>query len=599
MPVNPPDALLRARLRLEELPFYTLLSDWSWHPTGGRWTLRCRLEVQPGGLIPAESEWFILADEDYPWGEIEIHPSKDRGLVNTFPHQSHNAVGDSRVPWRDGKICAQTSLRFSGRRAYDVEPMSVEDRLTWRVTRAKDWLEAAARGDLARRGEPFELPDFPAGAVHGLGFIEDADSFRFWSGSDCQYGVATVVQPQDVDTCTVIADFKNERERIVRTIEYGSILSGRSLRKTIALWCRVPACPVLPPWQAPTTLGELRAVFNDQGADFDQILSGLAHLIRDGKRHMVLIGFPMPLVVGGENCVYHWQGLRLPVLSHGKLNGHRPLEVNFARNDAKTVLADKAPIDWVPSRNWADEQIRTRGHVDARLADESILVLGAGAVGAAVAELLVRQGCKHVVTMDGETLDIGNLCRHSLTVRHLYRNKAESVASRLNEISPHSRATGIATPTHRATTSDQQHMEQCDVIIDCTGDDRVLNRLQRLSGSRARLFASLSLGVRAKRAFLFCVHAEQFPHDLFAKAVAPWLERELEEYKGLELPRDGIGCWSAAFPARADDVWLMSAAAVKWIETAVMKAPQQPELTVFEQQWYGDRFAGLKAMTGL
>jgi hypothetical protein len=45
-----------------------------------------------------------------------------------------------------------------------------------------------------------------------------------------------------------------------------------------------------------------------------------------------------------------------------------------------------------------------------------------------------------------------------------------------------------------------------------------------------------------------------------------------------------VGCWHPVFPARADDVWLFAAAAVKCLESAVLSPPSEPQLVVFEQQ---------------
>ena len=58
---------------------------------------------------------------------------------------------------------------------------------------------------------------------------------------------------------------------------------------------------------------------------------------------------------------------------------------------------------------------------------------------------------------------------------------------------------------------------------------------------------------------------------------------EREEYDLDELPRDGPGCWHPRHPARIDDVWMMSAAAVKLVEQAIDLPPKAPSLTVLEQ----------------
>lgn len=584
MAIQPPDELLRARRALDELPFYELVDDWTWKESIKKWVLKCRLTVGSAGLVPARTDWYILTDADYPWGEIEFHPAKDGGLHLTFPHQSYNGVGKAELPWRAGKICAQTSMRYAGRRAHDIEPFSITERLRWRVIRSKEWLEAAAAGRVAEKGEPFELPDFPRESLTTLGFIEDEESFRFWQEQPVKHGIATIGQPEGIARWFAVTSFLDARERPVRTVKYGSVLGQRSVRKAQAMWIRLPVIPVLSPWQAPATFGELRAIMSELGVDFDSFVFSLARHFRNGKHHMLLIGFPIPATVGGNAQRYHWQAMNLPILTHNKVNGFRPTEANFAMNDARTVLADGSCIDWITSRNWSEEQIRTRGRASAALTDAKILLIGAGAMGSSIAELLVREGCRRIVAVDGDILELGNLCRHSLSIQHIQIPKAESLAARLNDLSPHVTASGISHKFHECNEAERQQMAGCDIVVDCTGDDRVSHQLSIFAWGGNKLFMSISLGLQAHRLFVYCAHGSCFPHDDFAEKLSFWLNKELQEHRGFVLPREGAGCWSPVFPARSDDVWLMSSVAVKCMDAWATTPPHAPCLNVYAQE---------------
>ncbi len=580
----PPDNLLRARRRLDELPFYTLVDDWAWHESAGKWALCFALAVVPAGLIPAKTTWFMLADSDYPWGDIEIHPAKAGGIAYTFPHQSYNAVGKTDLPWRDGKICAQTPMRYSRRRAYDIEPYTIDERLQWCIIRAREWLEAAAAGQLNPMGEPFELPDFPRELIYsGLGFIEDAKSFQFWHEQTALHGVAVIARPEGDIQWAVITSFSDSRDRNIRSVKYGSMLSPRSRVEANAMWLRLPGIPVLPPWQAPATFGELRAVMTEHGVDFNDLVLSLAPRFRNSKRTLLLLGFPIPATVGGEGHRYHWQALRLPVLTHGKLNGYRPTEANYARNDILNILTDKVHIDWVISSNWDEEQIRTRGRASVHLTGAKILLLGCGAVGSSVAELLIREGCNQLLVVDGDILDTGNLCRHTLSLNHIYTHKASSLAARLNNLSPHAAVRCILLKAHDCSEAEWQQMAECSIIIDCTGDDRMVHQLSAFPWTEDKLFISISLGLHARRLFAFSVLGRKFPHDAFVEAMTPWLEKELQENSGLELPRERIGCWHPVFPACADDIWMMSAVSMKCIDAWSANPPHAPCMRVYEQ----------------
>ena len=68
---------------------------------------------------------------------------------------------------------------------------------------------------------------------------------------------------------------------------------------------------------------------------------------------------------------------------------------------------------------------------------------------------------------------------------------------------------------------------------------------------------------------------------------------------GEELPRDGTGCWHALMPARTDDIWIMTGAAVKTIEAAVVEPPTEPTLIVLEQHYVDGAFVGLRRLSEL
>jgi hypothetical protein len=224
--------------------------------------------------------------------------------------------------------------------------------------------------------------------------------------------------------------------------------------------------------------------------------------------------------------------------------------------------------------------------------------VGGGALGSSVAEVLVREGCRWLTVVDGDILYVGNLCRHTLSLRDVATPKADSLAASLSSISPHAAVHGIRGSFHGRTNAEQQQMAECDIVIDCTGDDRVAHQLGTFPWSGNKLFVSASLGLEARRLFLFAAQGKSFPHAEFVDSVTPWLQKELKEHKALQLPREGIGCWHPVFPARSDDVWLMSAVAAKCIDTWAVNPPSAPLLTVYERDQKGALFGGVRMVAG-
>jgi len=582
-----PPALHQASAVTDGMPGVRFLSDWQWNEAARCYQVRCRLSaaVVEDGPIPAMTEWYVSVDPDYPWGRIEFHPLKS-GLQLTFQHQSYNGLGSPDLPYREGKICLTLPTQALRRGALKHEPYSVEGRLAWYFERAQDWLIAASHDALALPGESFELPDFPVERRDvRVVFNEAAESFALWQASDGLVGTVELSGfEQHTQRFLLTTRFRSDKGHIIYEPCWEAQLRVRAGTVERGVWLRLKQPPVVWPWQAPTTWDELRtAVRRQQRQTIDQLVAQVAHHFRDGRSHILLVGFPLPEKVGGPADQLHWQPLYLPVLSHGRqsINGFRNNEVGYWERDRRIVLKEKRMNEWLASENWAAHEVSTRGRLPNPVAGARVLLLGAGAVGSVVAAQLVRAGLHELTIMDGDHLEIGNLVRHSLGLKDVGAMKATALADHLMDAAPHARIVALA--DHFPPRDPGLPLDSSSVVLDCTSDDLVLHKLATYPWPDERLFISLSLGYYARRLFCFVARGRSFPAEDFHRRLAPWLKRERSEYAAAELPRDGRGCWHPLFPARADDVWLMSAMAVKQVIASIARPPDQPELYVFEQ----------------
>jgi hypothetical protein len=332
------------------------------------------------------------------------------------------------------------------------------------------------------------------------------------------------------------------------------------------------------------------------GADPFGLLQDLVSKIRDGKGHVLLLGIPIPELVGGDAVQMHWQALKLPAISKGSdtAKGFRPNERGYWERDRVVVFNSRNTLKWVRSQNWERKELTSRGRLAEVFIDTTVLLIGGGALGGMVADLLVRGGLRHLTILDNDDLDAGNLGRHVLGMEDLGKGKAEALARKLNLTSPHANVESI--PTAFPPRSEEEHgrIDQHEVVVDCTGSDEALHLLEAYPWPHGKLFISLSLGMMGRRLYCFGSVADTFPHTAFRAAVGPWLLREREEYAGCKLPREGIGCWHPVFPARGEDVWLMAATAVKQVESFVLAAPEEPVIVIYEQILEGNQFNGLR-----
>ncbi len=598
---DPSPALLAGRRSLEGLEGVTLLDDWIWDNSTERWVLHCRLSpgIADGKSVPPETDWFMHIDPSYPWGTIKFYPSKANGITQTFQHQRYNGPGKDEVLWRTGDLCVATGVRVIGRQEYDAEPFDIHKRLRWNFTRALEWLRDASKDALIRNGEPFELPQYPRQKDYTVAFSEDVSTLADWQATKADVGFVKVYSLTDDSTVFFTTSFYSARGELLVTAKWGSALTDRKKDSSQALWFRFKSPLVLPPWQAPITWQDLKQASAAQGIDIIKSLESVVRRIRDGRRHFALLGFPIPNKRGEADCQMHWQPLLLPVFSYGQTTavGFRNNEIGYWYRDRTEVIFNELPLDWCIADNWNKKQISTRGRFDDHVASRQVLLVGAGTLGSCTAEMLVRGGLGSAVLIDGDTLSGGNLVRHTLDLDDVGKDKAPSLAEHLNLVSPHADIIPITAAFPPKNAKDVEQVQACSTIVETTGDDEVLHHLETFPWDADKLFVSLSIGFRAHRLFMFAARGRSFPQALFHKMVSPLLIQETQEYAGQEFPREGVGCWHPVFPARADDVWLLAAAGIKQLESYLVKPPDLPTLTVFEQTYDDGVFSGIRKIT--
>jgi hypothetical protein len=233
--------------------------------------------------------------------------------------------------------------------------------------------------------------------------------------------------------------------------------------------------------------------------------------------------------------------------------------------------------------------------VEARLRGSRVVIIGVGALGSLLAEILVRGGVNDMLLVDSDKLATGNLARHRLRMDALGELKAESLADDLNLSSPHARVKPYskALPLDMAKT--RELFADRDVVIDCTAENEPLHVLSGCAWDGEKLFASVSVGRGARRLYFYADRGNRFSLESYAAMIGPWLEQEEQEAPENALPREGPGCWHPLFAARLDDLTLMAATALKLLEAEVCSTASRRGLQVFERQSGPDHvFEGLR-----
>lgn len=597
---------LAAGLRgLEGLDGFRLDAEprWCWREEVWAFPCRLRIDVPPGSSFPAETRWWVTLAAIYPQGRVFVYPDDGpERLRGTYAHQRHNGPAIDGRPWRSGDLCLRVDIEALSPVQGRYEPKSPEQRLRWNVERALLWLDRAARGELLRRGDRYELPDFRFGGGPRLGFVETEVSLATWDTSPWWGWLAT----KQVGKARVAVRFDDPSNSPILTPNWGAMIRGAEDGPEGA-WVRLPSAPILEPWEAPSTWAELKSAAGARGSALEDLVLGEIRNRFAGtmRRHPLLLGFPIPATTGGAPRRMHWVGFDLPRFAAASdfIAGFRPGSRRGRDRVDRQRLYGMKPLRWFDSQGWSDEELTGRGRLSERLRQTSVLLLGAGALGSEVAELLIRGGVRRLTVLDPEELEPGNLVRHRLTLDEVGESKGVALARRLNRISPHADVIAAKAEFPQVTETSEEvrdRLDLADLILDTTANDGVQVHLERFRWESCRSFFSLSFGPECRRLYLFAVRAERFPARDFVEAASGWLEADWRKLEGLDPPREGIGCWDPLMPGRGHDVAILATCAVEVIDEVIAGGGPVAEarFVVLEQVREGGRFGGLRRLSG-
>lgn len=551
--------------------------EWERDETG-RWHLPVivRLSVAPTEHMPLDTRWRLVIGPNQPDDGVFYYPDADGGLTATFRHQDANPDPATNARWRYGKPCLERPIGGLGRDQWEDEPQEIQSAALWKTGRLLQWVDAAASDSLATIGTANELPaGLGQESSSTLGFNETAEARGWADVSQSRWGFASLVALPAAKSSWALAELFDERCVSVRRFEWGKAL--REATATVnAVWILAPSLPVHPPWRKPATWSELNHLLAQQGIDLARIMVSAGARYRSGSRptasHRLLIGFPYASRVGFEPERLHWIAVaKMPLAGRTeKRDGFRGREESRRLWD-RQLAHSNAPLSWIRTENWALDQLRSRGGAEKLVRESNILVIGAGSLGSAVAENLCRLGALRLGIMDGETLTVGNLVRHTLGMMDVGLNKADALARDLNFLSPHADIRSIPfrfdQRNVKAAISVADHVRAYDVIVDCTGSDDVLDELAAFDWGEEKVFVSLSMTWEAEGLLAFCARESRLPavdaKHRFRAAGPPVVRHE-------DAMVEAIGCWHPVFPADADDVQQWAAHGTKFVRAAVL-----------------------------
>ena len=308
------EKLNQARRPLDSLSQVEIMDEWQFDSSLNVWYIHLSVVVElETQYFPQKSQWYVVVETEDPKGKIKVYPDVENSITVTLYHQSNNSTVEKNGLWRRGALCLEENTITD----CQSEPYSIDERLLYHVKRAVNWLERATKGELVTENERFELPEFSLSNVSQMKFVfsEDMVSFMQWESVECQYGMAELDVYKSNPLVYYVKKFKSLNNNIQQYTEWGQHLSKTNVSPPIiAPWILMNHIPVVNEWQAPETFGDLFVACEKQNIDIMCILQKIVSKIRDGKRHMLLIGFPIPRFWGGEPESIFWKALYFPTV---------------------------------------------------------------------------------------------------------------------------------------------------------------------------------------------------------------------------------------------------------------------------------------------
>jgi len=563
------------------------------------WELCVELRLEESNeQIPAVTRWWYILSINYPFGEIKCYPDSAQGIKSTHNHQDSNILLPGKK-WAEGKLCLTEPFGLDRISQHNDPVGNREARLKWYIQRTIAWIQAAINDDLVGSQEPFELPYIKYDADLSdfrLAYSEGQDSLTNWSNHYQCCGLATISSLRSITTRGIISQFKDWKNKQIISKWLKAPVDHRTETELLCFWWLWESPIVLPPWQSPRNWGDLRTIGKQHGIDVDTTLQMISNRVRDKGVCVLLLGYPIPKIKGESICEIHFEAIRIPALSSKVKppDGFRNNDQGFWMRERKEVFGDQKEIAYMHIENWHPDRLLARGRISEKLCETPTIVIGVGALGSVIAEMLVREGLLSILLIDDDVLSAGNVVRHTLTLNDIGKYKTEALKAKLEAINPQV----VVETLHKKLPENQTDLHDVindyRLVVDCTGSDEVLMLLSAPKFSTPKYLASFSLGYRADRLYAYIESGFFFSGDSFEASYRFWKEIEALEWQSDGETIEGAGCWSPLFPARYDDIVIAGSICVKLLEKLVTYNCQHARFMAFERLIESDVCTGYK-----
>jgi integrative and conjugative element protein (TIGR02256 family) len=447
--------------------------------------------------------------EVYPLGNIKFITKDFEGL----PHQNF-----------DGSLCLNTNF-----------VNHTFTRLNLEIEKLKSYIRDYY--DKGVEDEHYEYSAFDAKGLVTLIFQED--NFQH-SRFDKPFGQFKY---------SVLSFHRNEKNKITQltalgqnlgNIEYSWSSSYQKKDKYIGAWVFLEKEPVhskkhrFRNWvdlskHLPPDFSDFFRNFCKSSANYRLYPNGLEPYI------FLVVGYKIPSLDGFE---VHWDLILIP-------------RYDFSRKGLQTIDRYTKEIIWDNTYNASYDRYFGRGALNKNLANRKTLVIGNGAVGSSLSEILVRAGLRRIDLADIDIVEPGNICRSSYDFTEVSFSKSAQLKQKLENISPFVEV-DIFSDLKATSPKSEKYQEvfdklnSYDLIIDCTANNEIIQMLTDMRLSNLVCYISMS---NKAREMIFVTNSDN-------SNIIERRNQMLYSFGTFTEPefREGTGCWHPTFEASNFDI---------------------------------------------
>lgn len=230
-------------------------------------------------------------------------------------------------------------------------------------------------------------------------------------------------------------------------------------------------------------------------------------------------------------------------------------------NSLVSIKMDKASPQYITK-----EMFFGRGALCPILAGKHIALVGLGAIGSIVADVLTHSGIQYIGLWDGDIVEPGNICRSSYQLKDLGQSKVDAIKTKIQSINPfvniseviphgywsydanfsnYVNGTFYGNVNYNNQEEAVKQLDNFDLIIDCTGSNEMLHFLSYAASN----IDIISMCITNHANDLLCItNKDGNPFEL-RKA---YLSRIEQDTKNFYI--EGEGCYSPTFLANNCDI---------------------------------------------